>query len=580
VKYVPPYGITDPNASYINGDPSIGRQGSIPPAAAFENPMRELVSVISNSNITPDDTDLTQLAKGVRSQWMNYVEDSGATNAILGSLAPALQTYTVGLPIRVKVLHTNTTAGVTADFGAGPRNVKKMSGADPGVGALPSGGIVELTYDGTQWQLTNFGGADAGGGGNAEIYTVNIPYVVDTSATANHIIAPFSPALTGLIPGTVLLVKIAHTVTGPTDIVVNALASKPIVASDGLPLLPGDFVTGDILYLKYDGTNFFAETDIAITTDVTFNIPSTQFPDFVTVMNSLKRKTIASNATVTILFAAGVFPPFKIYHANGDRIVVKGTMLAAPPTSASFVATGNSQAARNADAQSNIAMLRSRYGTEIRTPISTYMNNFYPNYAIGIMQGGPGTPMLKDILVTGDGVGPSTNGNMVLVAAFGHSLNCNNVAVWGSGGPGFYAKQGGMMDFIVECSADYCTEGFLASLDGVMRMTKGVFGFGNHISGVEACWGANIYMNPTMAGGTGSFLNFNGQEGIVAHHNGSICAYNATALGNGNVDVLAIAVASVDASGSNCGSFSPALNTGGNIYSYIGAGAIPVTGPF
>ena len=35
MKYNPPYGITDPDGPYINGDPSIGRAGSIPPAESM-----------------------------------------------------------------------------------------------------------------------------------------------------------------------------------------------------------------------------------------------------------------------------------------------------------------------------------------------------------------------------------------------------------------------------------------------------------------------------------------------------------------------------------------------------------------
>ena len=46
MKYNQPYGITDPEAPYINGDPSIGRQGSIIPAAAVEFPQRDIISAI------------------------------------------------------------------------------------------------------------------------------------------------------------------------------------------------------------------------------------------------------------------------------------------------------------------------------------------------------------------------------------------------------------------------------------------------------------------------------------------------------------------------------------------------------
>jgi hypothetical protein len=41
VKYNQPYGVSDPNAAYVNGDPSAGIQGSIPPAASIEYPHRQ-----------------------------------------------------------------------------------------------------------------------------------------------------------------------------------------------------------------------------------------------------------------------------------------------------------------------------------------------------------------------------------------------------------------------------------------------------------------------------------------------------------------------------------------------------------
>ena len=58
MKYVQPYGISDPEAPYINGDPSQARMGSIPPAEAFEHPMRELVAVIDYSKLVPNGDDL------------------------------------------------------------------------------------------------------------------------------------------------------------------------------------------------------------------------------------------------------------------------------------------------------------------------------------------------------------------------------------------------------------------------------------------------------------------------------------------------------------------------------------------
>lgn len=72
MKYQPPfkYGATpavagihndDADASYVNGDPATGTEGSVPPAEAWEHPQREILKVITEAGLTPDHTDLTQL---------------------------------------------------------------------------------------------------------------------------------------------------------------------------------------------------------------------------------------------------------------------------------------------------------------------------------------------------------------------------------------------------------------------------------------------------------------------------------------------------------------------------------------
>lgn len=77
MKYNQPYGIVDPNAPYINGDPSIGRAGSIPPAESIEYDQREVVAVIKYAYdngffdyanalcAAPSNADLTQLLKAI-----------------------------------------------------------------------------------------------------------------------------------------------------------------------------------------------------------------------------------------------------------------------------------------------------------------------------------------------------------------------------------------------------------------------------------------------------------------------------------------------------------------------------------
>ena len=66
MKYNQPYGITDPNAAYINGNPTTGTMGSIPPAASIEYPQREIVALIAAAGLTPDNADLAQVLKAIK----------------------------------------------------------------------------------------------------------------------------------------------------------------------------------------------------------------------------------------------------------------------------------------------------------------------------------------------------------------------------------------------------------------------------------------------------------------------------------------------------------------------------------
>jgi hypothetical protein len=77
MKYNQPFGISDPEAAYVNGNPSTGVMGSIPPAASVEYDQREIIAVIKYAfdkglidfnNVpcaAPTNADLTQLLKAI-----------------------------------------------------------------------------------------------------------------------------------------------------------------------------------------------------------------------------------------------------------------------------------------------------------------------------------------------------------------------------------------------------------------------------------------------------------------------------------------------------------------------------------
>lgn len=68
MKYVPPIDgdQTDPERGYVNANPTNAVAGSIPPAAAFEHPQREILKVITEAGLIPDTANLTQLHEAIQ----------------------------------------------------------------------------------------------------------------------------------------------------------------------------------------------------------------------------------------------------------------------------------------------------------------------------------------------------------------------------------------------------------------------------------------------------------------------------------------------------------------------------------
>src|SRR5215471_3226216 len=162
MRYIPPFGreaeaqiAPDGVVNYVNGDPSVGRQGSIPPAEVFEFPQRELVDVIRFSNLVPTNSDLRQLTRGIRSQHLNWAQDTGSENELSVAVDPPLMAYTPGLPLRVRVAHQNTGQASLRVNNLPSRWILRPNGFPLSGGEMPANSIADLVYDGTNWQLLN-----------------------------------------------------------------------------------------------------------------------------------------------------------------------------------------------------------------------------------------------------------------------------------------------------------------------------------------------------------------------------------------------------------------------------------------
>lgn len=161
MKYNQPYGISDPNAAYINGNPSTGTMGSIPPAASIEYPQREIVNFETYSGLVPDNADLAQLGKSVQSGKVNYALDQGTTNHIVINPTLPITTYKIGLRFLVKMGFSNTSHVDVNVSNIGLVPLVHFDSTPVQAWELLAGQMIEIAYDGANFQMLS-GGAPGG----------------------------------------------------------------------------------------------------------------------------------------------------------------------------------------------------------------------------------------------------------------------------------------------------------------------------------------------------------------------------------------------------------------------------------
>lgn len=79
MQYAQPFGVADPNASYVDRNTPGAIAGSRLRGAAIEHPQREILAVITAAGLTPSSTDLTQLLQAI-SQLISSATGGGETS--------------------------------------------------------------------------------------------------------------------------------------------------------------------------------------------------------------------------------------------------------------------------------------------------------------------------------------------------------------------------------------------------------------------------------------------------------------------------------------------------------------------
>jgi len=106
MKYQAPVGAATTNDPYVDFNATTGEAGSIPPAAAIEDPQREIVNVITGAGLTPDENDTTQLTQAITQMF------SGASKAVIIKSATFAAGVADGEVVRWDSVNSNFTQAI------------------------------------------------------------------------------------------------------------------------------------------------------------------------------------------------------------------------------------------------------------------------------------------------------------------------------------------------------------------------------------------------------------------------------------------------------------------------------------
>ncbi len=209
--------------------------------------------------LTPDKQRSTQLS--------DYVADTGSATAYAIAPTPAITSYAAGQGFSFLASHTNTTTTPTLSVsGLAAKLIMKLGATSIAVGDIALNALVQVEYDGTQFQMMSLLGKPKISQDGLEIYAAD-------GGSANTYTAALVPTLGAYKTGLVVNVTIANTSTGASTLNVNGLGAKTIKKLNGTTdITKGDLVAGGVYRFIYDGTNFAVEVPVQYANGILSNV--------------------------------------------------------------------------------------------------------------------------------------------------------------------------------------------------------------------------------------------------------------------------------------------------------------------
>ena len=128
--------------------------------AAGGTPFATLAEVLAGT-VTGKAVDPAKLAAAVNSNTFVFAAAGGTANALTATLTPAPAALVAGMSVWVKATTTNTGAATLNLNGLGAKTIVRAGGSAVSGGDLAAGAIVEMVYDGTNFQAVDLQSAFA-----------------------------------------------------------------------------------------------------------------------------------------------------------------------------------------------------------------------------------------------------------------------------------------------------------------------------------------------------------------------------------------------------------------------------------
>lgn len=201
-----PYSGSGSFSVYTPGNPAI--TGTTISSTAFNNTMNDFATGLSNAitrdgqspataNIPLGGNKLTGVGNGTArtdalpvGQFQDgapvFLTGVAGTDTITASLTPAITAYTAGQTFRFVSAGANTGAVTLNVNGLGAKSITKTGAVALGAGDIASGALIQVTYDGTNFQLSSGagGGTVAGGVLYENSTTISSSYTLTTGKNA------------------------------------------------------------------------------------------------------------------------------------------------------------------------------------------------------------------------------------------------------------------------------------------------------------------------------------------------------------------------------------------------------------